>query len=237
MKRILIAAVLVGALVQAGTASAGCMATVGLAPPPKGIAAGTTWTAEVTVLQHGQNAAPERRHGPPDLTIVNTETGERKTFVARPTGDPARLRRPGRLPGGRKLALRGFRRLHERRDATRRPARRRTPSRQSPSAGPPAAVRRRPPPPASRAAPAASRSGRGRRAGRPGSARRSRWRSGAAVRGEVATAARPGRGASAPLRRAAASPRARRRRPRSVDSTSRAKRGGATPEATARAVC
>ena len=58
MKRILIAAVLVGALVQAGAASAGCMATVGLAPPPAGIAAGTTWTAELTVLQHGRNALP-----------------------------------------------------------------------------------------------------------------------------------------------------------------------------------
>ena len=58
MKRILIAAVLVGALVQAGAASAGCMATVGLAPPPAGIAPGTVWTAELTVLQHGVNALP-----------------------------------------------------------------------------------------------------------------------------------------------------------------------------------
>ena len=88
MKRILIAAILVGALAQAGAASAGCMATVGLAPPPAGIAAGTTWTAELTVLQHGQNALPNATTARPELTIVNTGTGERKTFVAGPTGDP-----------------------------------------------------------------------------------------------------------------------------------------------------
>ena len=88
MKRILIAAILVGALAQAGAASAGCMATVGLAPPPAGIAAGTTWTAELTVLQHGRNAIPNAKTARPELTIVNTGTGERKTFVARPTGNP-----------------------------------------------------------------------------------------------------------------------------------------------------
>jgi hypothetical protein len=88
MKRILIAAILVGALVQAGAASAGCMATVGLAPPPAGIAAGTTWTAELTVLQHGANALPNAATARPELTIVNTGTGEQQTFVARPTGDP-----------------------------------------------------------------------------------------------------------------------------------------------------
>jgi len=88
MKRILIAALLVGALAQAGAASAGCNATVGLAPPPAGIAAGTTWTAELTVLQHGRNALPNAQTARPELTIVNTDTGQRKTFVARPTGDP-----------------------------------------------------------------------------------------------------------------------------------------------------
>ncbi|MET1009909.1 MAG: hypothetical protein ABWY96_07665 [Gaiellaceae bacterium] len=88
MKRILIAAILVGALAQAGAASAGCMATVGLAPPPAGIVAGTTWTAELTVLQHGRNALPNADTARPELTIVNTGTGERRTFVARPTGNP-----------------------------------------------------------------------------------------------------------------------------------------------------
>ena len=85
MRRILIAAVLVGALVQAGAASAGCMATVGLAPPPAGIAPGTTWAAELTVLQHGLNALPNAKTARPTLTIVNAETGATRTFVARPT--------------------------------------------------------------------------------------------------------------------------------------------------------
>ncbi len=88
MKRILITAVLVGALVQAGAASAGCMATVGLAPPPAGIAPGTTWTAELTVLQHGLNALPNAETARPTVTIVNTETGAARTFVARGTKNP-----------------------------------------------------------------------------------------------------------------------------------------------------
>jgi hypothetical protein len=89
MKRILIAAVLVGALVQAGAASAGCMATVGLAPPPVGIDPGTTWTAELTILQHGVRPLPNADTARPTVTIVNTETGVERTFVARSTKDPA----------------------------------------------------------------------------------------------------------------------------------------------------
>jgi hypothetical protein len=88
MRRILIVAVLVGALVEAGVASAGCLATVGLSPPPAGIAPGTTWTAEMTVLQHGVNALPNAKTAQPTLTIVNTETGASKTFVAQGTRNP-----------------------------------------------------------------------------------------------------------------------------------------------------
>jgi hypothetical protein len=100
MKRTLITAVVAGALIQAGAASAGCMATVGLAPPPAGIAAGTTWTAELTVLQHGQNALPNAATARPELTIVNTATGERKTFVAQPTADPEVFAAPVVFPAG-----------------------------------------------------------------------------------------------------------------------------------------
>jgi hypothetical protein len=89
MRRILIAAVLLGSLVQAGVASAGCNATVGLAPPPQGIGPGTTWTAEMTVLQHGVNALPNAATARPTLTIVNDETGAARTFRSRPTEDPA----------------------------------------------------------------------------------------------------------------------------------------------------
>jgi hypothetical protein len=89
LKRILIAAVLLGSLVQAGVASAGCNATVGLAPPPAGIGPGTTWTAEMTVLQHGVRPLPNAATAHPTLTIVNDETGARKTFTSQPTDDPA----------------------------------------------------------------------------------------------------------------------------------------------------
>ncbi len=89
MKRILIAAIAAGALFQAGVASAGCMATVGLAAPPQGIAPGTTWSAEITVLQHGVRPLPNAKTAQPTLTIVNTETGRQQTFVAQRTNDPA----------------------------------------------------------------------------------------------------------------------------------------------------
>jgi len=89
MRRILIAAIAAGALYQAGVASAGCMATVGLAAPPQGIAPGTTWSAEITVLQHGVQPLPNQKTAEPTLTIVNTETGAEQTFIARRTKDPA----------------------------------------------------------------------------------------------------------------------------------------------------
>ncbi|MGH3023638.1 MAG: hypothetical protein ACRDNI_08295 [Gaiellaceae bacterium] len=87
MRRLLIAAIAVGTLVQAGVASAGCWATVGLAPPPAGIAPGDTWTARLTVLQHGQTPLPDAKTARPTLTIVNDATGARRTFVASPTRD------------------------------------------------------------------------------------------------------------------------------------------------------
>ena len=88
MRRLLIAAIAVGALVQAAAASAGCWATVGLAPPPAGVGPGQTWTARMTVLQHGQTPLPNAATARPTLTIVNDATGERRTFTARPTKDP-----------------------------------------------------------------------------------------------------------------------------------------------------
>jgi len=88
MRRLLIVAIAAGALVQAGTASAGCWATVGLAPPPDGIGPGDTWTARMTVLQHGQTPLPDAKTARPTLTIRNDATGGQRTFVARPTKDP-----------------------------------------------------------------------------------------------------------------------------------------------------
>jgi hypothetical protein len=88
MRRLLIVAIAAGALIQAGAASAGCWATVGLAPPPDGIGPGDTWTARMTVLQHGRTPLPDAKTARPTLTIRNDATGGQRTFVARPTKDP-----------------------------------------------------------------------------------------------------------------------------------------------------
>jgi hypothetical protein len=88
MRRLLIVAIAAGALIQVGTASAGCWATVGLAPPPDGIGPGDTWTARMTVLQHGRTPLPDAKTARPTLTIRNDATGGERTFVARPTKDP-----------------------------------------------------------------------------------------------------------------------------------------------------
>jgi hypothetical protein len=66
------------ALVSAGTASAGCMATVGLTPQPD-VAAGETWTANVQVLQHGQTPMADAT---PSVILTNEATGEERTFPA-----------------------------------------------------------------------------------------------------------------------------------------------------------
>jgi hypothetical protein len=88
MRRFLIAAIAAGALAQGGTAYAGCWATVGVAPPPDGIAPGETWTARMTVLQHGRTPLPDAESARPTLTIRNTETGATQTFTSRRTKDP-----------------------------------------------------------------------------------------------------------------------------------------------------
>jgi hypothetical protein len=89
MRKALIAGVsAVAALAFAAPASAGCWATVGLAPPPAGTTAGAAWTAEITVLQHSRNPLPDAGTAVPRLTIVNGSTGAKKTFPAKAT-DPA----------------------------------------------------------------------------------------------------------------------------------------------------
>ena len=87
MRRLLIVAIAAGALVQVGMASAGCFATVGLAPPPAGLGPGETWTVRMTILQHGRTPLPDAKTARPTLTIRNDETGAARTFVARPTQD------------------------------------------------------------------------------------------------------------------------------------------------------
>jgi hypothetical protein len=88
MRKALIGGAVLAALTFAAPASAGCWATAGLAPPPAGTASGEVWTAQITVLQHGRNPLPDARDATPTITIVNGDTGARKTFTAKPT-DPS----------------------------------------------------------------------------------------------------------------------------------------------------
>jgi hypothetical protein len=85
MRKALLGGVVAAALTISTPANAGCWATVGLSPMPDGLAAGETWTAKLTVLQHGRTPLGEAS---PRVTIVNASTGERRSFAAQPT-DPA----------------------------------------------------------------------------------------------------------------------------------------------------
>jgi len=87
MRKALIGSALLVALTSAAPASAGCWATVGLAPPPAGTSAGDVWKARITVLQHGLNPLPNARDASPKVTIVNRASGEKQTFVAK-ASDP-----------------------------------------------------------------------------------------------------------------------------------------------------
>ncbi len=88
MRTILMGCLTVAALVGAEAASAGCWATVGLAPPTAATGPGDVWVAKITVLQHGQRPLPNAPEARPTLTITNTATGERRRFTALPS-DPA----------------------------------------------------------------------------------------------------------------------------------------------------
>ena len=77
-----LAVVVAAALGLAGTAQAGCMATVGLSPLPKaGHAAGQPWVVTVRVLQHGRTPLA---HATPTVRIRDA-AGALRTFRARPT--------------------------------------------------------------------------------------------------------------------------------------------------------
>jgi hypothetical protein len=85
-KALIAGACALAALVFAAPASAGCWATVGLAPPPAGTAAGEPWTAKITVLQHSRNPLPDADAAVPRITILN-DSGAQQTFRAKAT-DP-----------------------------------------------------------------------------------------------------------------------------------------------------
>ena len=82
MRRLILGSLIAAALLPAGVASAGGWATAGVGPPPDGgISAGDTWSAQITILQHGQTPLVGVK---PTLTIRN-DAGKTLTFPAKPT--------------------------------------------------------------------------------------------------------------------------------------------------------
>jgi hypothetical protein len=88
---------LAAALAAAGTAGAGGWATAGLAPPPDDLAAGQTWPAQMTILQHGRTPLDGVS---PAVIVTNSETGRTLRFAAKPTGKPGVYRADVKLPNG-----------------------------------------------------------------------------------------------------------------------------------------
>jgi hypothetical protein len=87
--------ILGAALIAPATAIGGGWATVGLAPPPDDIRAGTTWVANLEILQHGVTPLEDV-----EPKVIVSGAGERQVFRARPTGKPGFYRAEVVFPGG-----------------------------------------------------------------------------------------------------------------------------------------
>jgi hypothetical protein len=79
MRRLAIAIAFAATLVVPAASQAGGWATVTLAPPPAGLEADETWTAQLTVLRHGRTPTDGAA---PSITIRG-ESGS-QTFQAKP---------------------------------------------------------------------------------------------------------------------------------------------------------
>jgi hypothetical protein len=88
-------AALATALAWAGTAGAGCFATVGIAPLPDAVAAGETWTVDLRVMQHGITPL---EGATPTVILTNQATGEERRFGAKPTSEIGRYRVEAAFP-------------------------------------------------------------------------------------------------------------------------------------------
>jgi YtkA-like len=84
-KRLTLLAFATAVLAVPTTATAGGWATVGLDPPPDGLAPGEAWSAQLTLLQHGRTPLEGRR---PRVIVRRDGGGGRREFQARPTGEP-----------------------------------------------------------------------------------------------------------------------------------------------------
>jgi hypothetical protein len=81
MRRLIIALAVTAAAIVPAAAQAGGWATVVLAPPPAGLEADETWTAQFSVLRHGVTPTDGAA---PSITILGPSGTQ--TFKARPTG-------------------------------------------------------------------------------------------------------------------------------------------------------
>jgi hypothetical protein len=97
MRTTTIVLALAAALASVGAAGAGGWATAGLAPPPEDIAAGQTWPADVTILQHGRTPLVGVQ---PAVIVTHAETGKPMRFPAKPTGKPGVYRAQVTFPSG-----------------------------------------------------------------------------------------------------------------------------------------
>jgi hypothetical protein len=84
-KRLTVLAVVAAALAAPAAAQAGGWATVGLDPPPEGLAPGERWSVDLTVLQHGRTPLEGVQ---PRVIVQRDDGGHRREFRARPTGEP-----------------------------------------------------------------------------------------------------------------------------------------------------
>jgi hypothetical protein len=89
MRRLIAVLAAAAGLAVAGTAQAGCWATVGLSTLPEGAAPGETWAVDVNVLQHGRTPLADAT---PAVLIRSSATGETRRFPAEPTAVEGRYR-------------------------------------------------------------------------------------------------------------------------------------------------
>lgn len=93
---------IVASLALAATASAGCMATVGLSSlPPKGQRAGEPWLVTVRVLQHGRTPMTDAK----PVVRIRSARGKLVSFRARPAGRAGSYRARVVFPSAGRWAL------------------------------------------------------------------------------------------------------------------------------------
>jgi hypothetical protein len=84
MRTLIALSALAAALATAGPALGGGWATVGIAPLPDDVDAGSAWRPEITILQHGQTPLD----GLAPVVRISDDGGTSQEFLAMPTEKP-----------------------------------------------------------------------------------------------------------------------------------------------------